>query len=669
MSGTADAMRPSLQMPSYRPWAKDEPHSWLSLQDFVDAGKHSAGLHVIQTSGCPIELIVHGEESSFEPSGVLPVFFAGAVSGRGDKIPPFFSGLSVARQLGKPCICVADPTLSLAQDLALGWYAGNQWQRLQDELTDVLRHLSDSFGMELLLVGGGGGGFAALNFGMRLDDRASTLVWNPQTDFFKYSRPALDAYLKVAFPDLVDEKGADAVSAQSLAERGVRASVTASEGASGPRRMLYLQNAGDSQARTHTAPFIAGHGLAPVESDLYVAGNGHQAIFFGNWGRGPATPPTDLIKALVWAMCDRDFMPARLFESPASEQVIAVRKPEKAPFNAVWAPVASLGVDVVPAHGGIVVSAAPAVDADYPGASYAFYAYSRGERVRTRWYTTSRQAYFRAEGHQPVDRIVAFMRDGLDQLAATAELAFKALEDDGKRIFIFGSCVSRDAFVGDMKPYDYLARSSIASAFGHPCDVGLAEADLGGITSEFQRRMVAADLRRSAVTALASTEYDYLLLDLIDERFELAEFGNCFITVSSELLRSGIQLPPRAERVSPTDPRRMKCWREGFRRLVRIVGEERIILNRVFWATHDESGAELPKQAEIQAANIHLARMYGFIDSFEGIRAIDYPAALLVSDSAHKWGISPFHFVPELYLHTLKSITELGWSSPAPAMP
>lgn len=669
MSEVANVARPPPQTSDYRPWVCGEPQRWRSLKDFVDAGKHSIGLHVIQTSGCPIELLIHGDEASFEPEAVLPVFFAGAVSGRVEKAPPFFSGLSVSRQLGRPCVCIADPTLSLDKDLGLGWYAGNQWQRLQDELTDILVHLAESFGMEVLLAGGGGGGFAALNFGMRLGEKASVLVWNPQTDFLKYARPSVDAYLKAAFPDLVFKEGTDSGMEKSLADRGVRASVAVPDGASRPKRMLYLQNCSDGHVKTHAAPFIAGYGLIPIASDLYATGNGHGAVFFGSWEQGRAVPSGDLIKTLVGAMCDRDFMPARLFESSISEQVLAIRAAEKAPFNAARVPVASLGVDVAPAYGGIVASAMPPVGADYPGASYAFYAYSLGERIKTHWYTKSKQAYFRSEENRPIDKVAAFMRDGFDQLAASAELAFEPVEHDCKRVFIFGSCVSRDAFIGDMKPHDYLARSSIASAFGRSCDIRLAEADLDDITSEFQRRMVAADLRRTAVTALASTEYDYLLLDLIDERFDLAEFGDAFVTVSSELLKSGIQLPPRSERLAPAEPRRMGRWREGFKRLVQVVGEERIVLNRVFWATRDESGIELPKQAEIHAANIQLARMYGFIDSFEGIRAIDYPPALLVSDSAHKWGVSPFHYVPEFYLHTLKSLAELGRVPSAHAVP
>ncbi len=552
--------------------------------------------------------------------------------------------------------------MSLDEDLGLAWYAGNQWQRLQDELTEILVHLSDSFGMELLLIGGSGGGFAAINLGMRLGEKASVLVWNPQTDFLKYSRRSVDTYLKAAFPDLVGERGADAVTAESLAKVGVRASVTAPDAMPGPRRMLYLQNSSDWHVKAHAAPFIAGHGLAPVEPDLYLTRNDHWAVFFGSWGKGHAIPSIELIKTLVGAMCGRDFMPGSLFESSISEQVIAVRKRELAPFNAARGSMASLNVEVASAYGGIVASVMLPDGARYPGASYAFYAYSRGERIRTHWYTPSRQAYFRTEKSKPIDKIVAFMRDGLDQLAFSGELAFESEEDDCKRIFVFGSCVSRDAFLGDTKPHDYLARSSIASAFGRSCDVTVGEADLSGITSEFQRRMVAADLRRTAVTVLGTTEYDYLLLDLIDERFDLAEFGDSFVTVSSEMLKAGIQLPPRAEWVPLANPTRMRRWREGFRRLASVVGEERIILNRVFWATHDESGMELPKQDEIQAANIQLARMYGFIDSFEGIRAIDYPPGLLVSDSAHKWGVSPFHYVPEFYLHTLKSLAALDGS-------
>lgn len=338
------------------------------------------------------------------------------------------------------------------------------------------------------------------------------------------------------------------------------------------------------------------------------------------------------------------------------------------PFNDTRASVVSLGVEIAPAHGGIVVAAVLPTDAKYPGATYAFYAYSDGERISTHWYTPCRQAYFRTEPGRSIDKVVAFMRDGLGHLAASAELAFEPTDGDRKRIFIFGSCVSRDAFVGDLKPHDYLARSSIASAFGSSCVAGLAEVDLSAIASEFQRRMVAADLERTAVMALASTSYDYLLLDLIDERFDLAQLGDSFVTVSSELLKSGVKLPPREEWLTQADERRMRRWRDGFRRLVQVVGEERIIVNRVFWATHDESGRELPKQAQIHAANIQLARMYGFIDAFEGIRAIDYAPELLVADSCHKWGISPFHYVTELYLHTLRSIAKLDRVTPAPVM-
>lgn len=649
-------MQPVIQLSGYRAWPSDEPINWESPRAFIEAGVPLPGLHLIQTCGCPIEFLVQGRGADFKPEDALPVFFSG---GRGDaKAPACFPGPSVFGQSGRPCICLADPSLSLAHDLKTGWYAGNRWQRLQDELTDILAHLSDSFGSELLLIGEGAGGFAALCFGMRLGSRASVLVWNPHTDLLKCPRPGVEAYLKAAFPGLAVGLDDCAALAESLSELGVRVSVTTA-GESTPRRLLYLQDSGGPQVKAHAAPLMTGHGFMPVESDLYVACGGWHALHLGNWGQGQATLPDGLAKALMEAMCERDFMPARLFESPLLEQIAGVREPEKAPFNSVLTPLPGLGIDIAPAYGGIVASASPAGIVDYPGAAYAFYAYSRGERVRTCWYTTSRQAFFRSESDQPIDKVVAFMQDGLGRLAASSELAFDPLTAARKRIFIFGSCVSRDAFLGDMKPHDYLARSSIASAFGRSCNVDLAQADLAAIASDFQRRMVAADIRRSAAIALGSSGYDYLLLDLIDERFDLAEFGDSLVTVSSELLRAGLELPPRQQRLSPVDARRRRLWREGFRRLVQVVGEEKIILNRVFWATHDENGIELPKQADIRAANLQLARMYGFVESFEGIRAIDYPPDLIVSDSRHKWGISPFHYIPELYLHTLKSIAEL----------
>ena len=90
------------------------------------------------------------------------------------------------------------------------------------------------------------------------------------------------------------------------------------------------------------------------------------------------------------------------------------------------------------------------------------------------------------------------------------------------RVLIFGSCVSRDAFDfvtdGSVSIVDYYARSSFASAF-HPDPVeDRFSADLA---SSFQRRQVRRDFSKTFPHAVRTSNFDLLLVDFTDERFQL----------------------------------------------------------------------------------------------------------------------------------------------------
>lgn len=115
-------------------------------------------------------------------------------------------------------------------------------------------------------------------------------------------------------------------------------------------------------------------------------------------------------------------------------------------------------------------------------------------------------------------------------------------------VLIFGSCVSRDIFNFDttdqVRLVDYYARSSLASAF---CPLTREENLSHRIVSPFQRRIVKADLDRSFREQLACLDFDVLLIDFIDERFDLfvTDDGHV-ITLSNELLSTGFA--PASER-------------------------------------------------------------------------------------------------------------------------
>ena len=110
------------------------------------------------------------------------------------------------------------------------------------------------------------------------------------------------------------------------------------------------------------------------------------------------------------------------------------------------------------------------------------------------------------------------------------------------KILIFGSCVSRDILnypqaKAQFMLVDYYARSSIASLGAMSIEM---PSEVQNIGSKFQRRMIERDIRKDFLKDLARLQFDVLLIDLIDERFNLyVEPDGRVCTLSSELVSSG----------------------------------------------------------------------------------------------------------------------------------
>ena len=231
------------------------------------------------------------------------------------------------------------------------------------------------------------------------------------------------------------------------------------------------------------------------------------------------------------------------------------------------------------------------------------------------------------------------------------------------QILIFGSCVSRDiiGFAGnqDFEVVDYYARSSLASLGAIP--VGTCEKDLAQISSPFQRRMVMRDMSKSFLDDLKRLEFDVLLLDLIDERFDVYEMDpGSVLTLSNEFLASG--LITTAERSSTksiksdTEQHRT-LWLKGMERFFAALDNfdlvNRVVVNKVFWADHFENGDPLPAAypaTAVEKANNHLAWMYEQLERFVlPSNWMNFSSNMLKANQQHRWGVSPFHYSDEYY--------------------
>ena len=115
----------------------DPIYQWGSLDAFLSNSDWIDGIHSIGEGAERFDVLFRGEVRSFSAGRALPVFFNGAVS-RAGSAPPYFSGSTLAAQIGVPLVAIADPTLVLSESLTIGWYTGAAHSGIQTILARFL---------------------------------------------------------------------------------------------------------------------------------------------------------------------------------------------------------------------------------------------------------------------------------------------------------------------------------------------------------------------------------------------------------------------------------------------------------------------------------------------------------------------------------------------------
>lgn len=229
------------------------------------------------------------------------------------------------------------------------------------------------------------------------------------------------------------------------------------------------------------------------------------------------------------------------------------------------------------------------------------------------------------------------------------------------KIKVYGGCVSRDILNFDdtdtMQLASYHARSSLATLGSKNVAKKIPKKYydyLSNIESKFQRRMVESDFNNEVIKSVGVNDYDVLLIDFLVDRLHLAEIDGKLVTRSVEFLRSGIK-PDRV--VNTFSDQYLKLWKEGvdnlFNTVNNTVGLETISINKVYWtnvATNPQDSMILNEKWDIEKNNAKLDAMYEYVENFlPSSSIIEIDRDLLVADSNHKWGVSPFHFTDAYY--------------------
>ncbi len=246
---------------------------------------------------------------------------------------------------------------------------------------------------------------------------------------------------------------------------------------------------------------------------------------------------------------------------------------------------------------------------------------------------------------------------------------------DKYKVIILGSCVTRDVFRIDrigVEVVDYFARTSIKSLISPPLIVDNNEISL---ESEFQKRMVVRDFSKDFWRVLIDQKFDLLLIDFIDERFNLFNYKDSIITKSNELIQSGFISRHQNEvrEVLRRSIGASECRSDLIqfsKRMSQAVPPEKIVLIKAFWAEKfvNQSGELMffDKRTKFSLEQIRMANesLRTYYDDFvefnpkcqivEGIEPF--------ADWKHVWGLSPFHYQDDWYHDCRKKIDEIAKS-------
>lgn len=265
------------------------------------------------------------------------------------------------------------------------------------------------------------------------------------------------------------------------------------------------------------------------------------------------------------------------------------------------------------------------------------------------------------------------------------------------RIAILGSCITRDLWPirGDAaEGLLYISRTSLPSLLSTPVAGFQPRATPTGGLHRAQHNALVADIEKTALRRLLDFRPSHLILDFIDERFDLLRIGDSIITHSAELEMSRYRELPALQEARPVPRLSEACDRLWLRALAEFsdlvrftaIGDAKMILHGARWArrARRESGRPAPlrdvaimagRPADIEAHNAQLetyeSALCGALPAVEVVRAPRFE----IADPRHQWGLSPFHYVPEYYREIRGQLEALGlagaFSAPvaAPGVP
>lgn len=251
------------------------------------------------------------------------------------------------------------------------------------------------------------------------------------------------------------------------------------------------------------------------------------------------------------------------------------------------------------------------------------------------------------------------------------------------RVAIIGSCITRDLWpIQGEAPKNllYISRTSLPSLFSRAvCGIEPLTAPPAGLRPR-QHDAVVADLKKRSLGRLIAHQPTHIIFDFIDERFDLLAAEGAWATHSWELEVAGYLECGDLRRARPVPRLSEACeqiWTDALAEMAAFLAstplrQATLILHAAQWADSyrtargrirpldDETMIWEGRPTRRSAHNALLARYQDlFLAALPAARTVS-AADHRVADESHRWGLSPFHYVPAYYRTILGQLGTLG---------
>lgn len=240
-----------------------------------------------------------------------------------------------------------------------------------------------------------------------------------------------------------------------------------------------------------------------------------------------------------------------------------------------------------------------------------------------------------------------------------------------RKIGILGSCVTRDAFEHKKGAFDisgnYFARNSIISMMSTPVKVDYSDIHEG---NQWVKWLIVNDFEKNVLKIIKQKKLDFLVIDLIDERFDLLFINGSYLNISYEFKRSCSSFIEShgAKVINRNSQFVHQTFLESAKRLGSFLKKEcpglKVVLHEAYATNYYvENGERVAFDEDVKGRNKvmndYLKEYYSALKKFLDVDSvIKVDNEFQLADSDHKWGLAPYHFVDEYYVKFMDLLSE-----------